>query len=277
MNSGDFIKIDYSMRVGDDKKLVSTSNEQLAKDNSIFSENTKYGPIAVIVGADQVFKKIDDSFQAAEVDKEVELTLTPDEAYGARDPKNIKVHSYIEFKRQNIDPVPGQEIYLNHRRGKVLSVTPGRVLVDYNPPHAGKTILYSYTLRSIISDPKEKVEALIEMNYPVSEAVFTVTSEGEAIKIEVPEASKFDPVWMEAKFRLVNDIRKYLPGFTISIVENYTPGEAPKPEGAPEGEAKTEGEEKPPETEEKAPIESPQASNEQGEAQDGQPSETKAQ
>ncbi|EQD70187.1 FKBP-type peptidyl-prolyl cis-trans isomerase [mine drainage metagenome] len=62
MNNGDFIKIDYSMRVGDEKKLVSTSIEQLAKDNSIFNENNKYGPISVIVGADQVFKKIDDSF-----------------------------------------------------------------------------------------------------------------------------------------------------------------------------------------------------------------------
>ncbi len=275
MNSGDFIKIDYSMRVGDDKKLVSTSSEQLAKDNSIFNENTKYGPIAVVVGADQVFKKIDDSFKEAQIDKEVEVTLTPEEAYGVRDPKNIKVHSYIEFKRQNIDPVPGQEIYLNHRRGKVLSVTPGRVLVDYNPPHAGKTIVYSYTLRAVISDPKEKVEALIEMNYPASDAVFTVSSEGETIRIEVPEASKFDPVWMEAKFRLVNEIRKYLPGYTISIVENYTPGEVPKQESAPESEVKSEGE-APAETPEKAPTESPQASNEQGEAQDGQTSETKA-
>ena len=275
MNSGDFIKIDYSMRVGDDKKLVSTSSEQLAKDNSIFNENTKYGPIAVVVGADQVFKKIDDSFKDAQIDKEVEVMLNPEEAYGARDPKNIKVHSYIEFKRQNIDPVPGQEIYLNHRRGKVLSVTPGRVLVDYNPPHAGKTIVYSYTLRSVISDPKDKVQALIEMNYPASDAVFTVSSEGETIRIEVPEASKFDPVWMEAKFRLVNEIRKYLPGYTISIVENYTPGEVPKQESAPESEVKSEGE-APAETPEKAPTESPQASNEQGEAQDGQTSETKA-
>ncbi|MGC8515269.1 MAG: FKBP-type peptidyl-prolyl cis-trans isomerase [Thermoplasmata archaeon] len=275
MNNGDFIKIDYSMRVGDDKKLVSTSSEQLAKDNSIFNENTKYGPIAVVVGADQVFKKIDNSFKEAQVDKEVEVTLTPEEAYGVRDPKNIKVHSYIEFKRQNIDPVPGQEIYLNHRRGKVLSVTPGRVLVDYNPPHAGKTIVYSYTLRSVISDPKEKVLALIEMNYPVSDAVFTVISEGESIRIEVPEASKFDPVWMEAKFRLVNEIRKYLPGYMISIVENYTPGEPPKQETTPEGEVKPEGE-APAATTENPPTESPQASNEQGEAQDGQTSETKA-
>ncbi len=275
MNNGDFIKIDYSMRVGDDKKLVSTSSEQLAKDNSIFNENNKYGPISVIVGADQVFKKIDDTFKEAAVDKEVEVVLTPDEAYGSRDPKNIKVHSYIEFKRQNIDPVPGQEVYLNHRRGKILSVTPGRVLVDYNPPHAGKTILYSYTLRSIIGDPKEKVLALIEMNYPVSDAVFTVSAEGESTRIEVPEASKFDPVWMEAKFRLVNEIRKYLPGYSISIVENYTPGEKPKEESSSGTEASSQ-EKKQAGAPENVPNEGAQASNEQGEVQNEQPSENKA-
>lgn len=275
MNDGDFIKIDYSMRVGDDKKLVSTSSEQLAKDNSIFSENNKYGPIAVIVGADQVFKKIDETFKGAEVDKEVEVVLTPEEAYGSRDPKNIKVHSYIEFKRQNIDPVPGQEVYLNHRRGKILSVTPGRVLVDYNPPHAGKTILYSYTLRSVIDDPKDKVLALVEMNYPVSDAVFTVSAEGESVKIEVPEASKFDPVWMEAKFRLVNEIRKYLPGYSISIVENYTPGEKPKEEAPSEAES-TPKEEKQAEAPENVASDDHQASVEPGEAQNEQSSETKA-
>ncbi|EQD35743.1 FKBP-type peptidyl-prolyl cis-trans isomerase, partial [mine drainage metagenome] len=154
-------------------------------------------------------------------------------------------------------------------------VTPGRVLVDYNPPHAGKTILYSYTLRSIVEDPKDKVLALIEMNYPVSDAAFTVSAEGESVKIEVPEASKFDPVWMEAKFSLVNEIRKYLPGHSISIVEDYTPGEKPKEEAPSETEATT-PEEKQAEAPENVPSEGAQASNEPGEAQNEQPSETKA-
>ncbi|MCL5803740.1 MAG: peptidylprolyl isomerase [Candidatus Thermoplasmatota archaeon] len=230
MNDGDFIKVDYEMRVGDEKKLVSTSKEQLAKENDIFDDKHAYHPTVIIVGTDQVFKKINESFKSHSEGGEDEVTMTPDESYGARDPKNIKVHSYIEFKRQNIDPVPGQEVLINHRRGKVLSVTPGRVLVDYNHAYAGKTVYYKYTILEKISDDKGKAQSLISMNYPVNEDKFNVSVEGDVIKIEIPEETKFDPVWVEAKFHLVNDMRKYLPGKTVQLVETYLPQEEPKTE-----------------------------------------------
>ena len=53
------------------------------------------------------------------------------------------------YSRKEINPVVGQEISLNNRRGKVLSVTPGRVLVDYNHPLAGKTIYYKYKVNQV--------------------------------------------------------------------------------------------------------------------------------
>ena len=240
MNDGDFIKVDYEMRVGDDKKLVSTSKEQLAKENDIYDDKHSYHPTVIIVGTDQVFKKINESFKTHSEGSEDEVTMTPDESYGARDPKNIKVHSYIEFKRQNIDPVPGQEVLINHRRGKVLSVTPGRVLVDYNHAYAGKTVYYKYTILEKISDDKGKVLALISMNYPVNEDKFNVSVEGDSIKIEIPEETKFDPVWVEAKFHLVNDMRKYLPGKTVQLVETYLPQEEPKLEEAKANESSAE-------------------------------------
>ena len=52
----------------------------------------------------------------------------------------------------------------------------------------------------------------------------------DVIKIEIPEETKFDPVWVEAKFHLVNDMRKYLPGKTVQLVETYLPQEEPKTE-----------------------------------------------
>ncbi len=259
MNDGDFIRLDYNMRVGEDKKLVSTSDEKVAKDNDIFDDKVRYRPIVVIVGTDQVFKKIDESFKTAEVGKEVEIAMTPEESYGKRDPKNIKIHSYIEFKRQNIDPVPGQEVFFNQRRGRILSVTPGRVLVDYNPPHAGKDVLYAYTVKEVLSDPKDKVLALIDMNYPLRDGVFDVSVDGTAIRIGIPEESKFDPVWVEAKFRIVNDIRKYFPEDTTSIVETYTPVEEAKANEATESPAPAESKD---ETVSETPPVSPSDKNE---------------
>ncbi len=277
MNDGDFIKIEYEMRAGDDKKLVMTSSEQLAKDNDIFDENRKYGPATIIVGSDQVFEKINESFKNAEKDKEYEVDLSAEDAYGARDTKNIRIHTYREFKKQNIDPAPGMEVHLNNRHGKVLSVTPGRVLVDYNAPLAGKTLQYKYTVKDVLEGDQAKTLALVTMNYPIDESKLQVSADGKVMTVEVPEEAKFDPVWIEAKFRFVNDVRKYLPGVTLVVAEKYEP--MPEPE-TPAEEAKTEEkqtEEKPAEkpSEEPSKEEEPQVQeSEKAEPEPAKPEES---
>lgn len=234
MNDGDFIKINFEMYVGEDKKLVSTNNEQLAKDNDIFDEKLKYRETVLIVGSENLFTEINESFKASEVGKEYEVSISPENAYGIRDPKNIKVHTVREFQRHEIDPVPGQEITLGNRKGRIISVTPGRVLVDYNHQWASKPVLYKYTVVGKVESDNEKVKALIDYNYNVDSENFEVTVKGKNIQITSPEESKFDPLWLEAKYRLVNDIRKYLPYHDVKIVEVYKgEEEKPKEEAAP--------------------------------------------
>ena len=43
---------------------------------------------------------------------------------------------------------------------KILSVSGGRVTVDFNNPLAGKEIEYTFTIKRQITDDKEKVDAL---------------------------------------------------------------------------------------------------------------------
>lgn len=228
MNDGDFIKINFEMYVGEDKKLVSTNSEQLAKDNDIYDEKLTYKEAVLIVGSENLFNEINESFKNGEVGKEYEVTIAPENAYGVRDPKNIKVHTVREFQRHEIDPVPGQEITLGNRKGRIISVTPGRVLVDYNHQWASKPVLYKYTIIGKVDSNDEKVKALIDYNYNLDSEKFEVKIKGKNIRIVAPEESKFDPMWIEAKYRLVNDVRKYLPHFDVEIVEVYK-GEEEKP------------------------------------------------
>ena len=228
MKDGDFIKLNFEMYVGEDKKLVSTNSEQLAKDNDIYDENVHYRDAVLIVGSENLFNEINESFKSAEAGKEYEVTITPENAYGIRDAKNIKVHTVREFQRHEIDPVPGKEITLGNRRGRVISVTPGRVLVDYNHQWAGKTVLYKYKVLGVVDSDAEKIKALIDYNYSVDSEKFTVTVKGKNVEITAPEESKFDPMWIESKYRLVNDIRKYFPHHDVKIVEVYK-GEEEKP------------------------------------------------
>lgn len=254
MNDGDFIKINFEMYVGDDKKLVSTNKEQLAKDNDIYDEKHHYREAVLIVGSEGLFNDINESFKSAEVGKEYEVTISPENAYGLRDPKNIKVHTVREFQRHEIDPVPGQEITLGNRRGRIISVTPGRVLVDYNHQWAGKSVYYKYNVIAKVDSDVEKVRALIDYNYNQDSEDFKVESKAKAYTVTIPEEAKFDPVWIEAKYRLINDVRKYLPGKDIKIEEVYK-GEEEKPKEEPKEETPAESAEPKKEEKKEKPAE----------------------
>ncbi|AAT42913.1 FKBP-type peptidyl-prolyl cis-trans isomerase [Picrophilus oshimae] len=244
MNNGDFIEISFEMRAGADKKLISTSKEELAKENNIYDEKKKYRDIVMIVGQDGLFKEINDSFLNAEVGKEYEVVVPAKDAYGERDPKNIKVVPMREFQKNNINPEVGQQVNIGNKIGKVITVTPGRVLIDYNHELAGKDIYYKYEVKKVVTDPVEKVKALIDMDYNDS-SEFDVKI-NENIEITIPENAKFDAYWVDAKYRLVNDIRKYLPDYDVYIKEFYKKEEKKeeKPEEQKNSE-KTENNEKP--------------------------------
>jgi len=252
MNNGDFLKIDYEVRAGEEKKLVDTSIEALAKENDVYHEHRKYGDEVIVVGSDKQFPEINESLEKSEEGKEYEVIIPAEKAYGLRDNKNIKVHTVREFQRQEINPVVGQEISLNNRRGKVLSVTPGRVLVDYNHPLAGKTIYYKYKVNQVIQDPAEKLLSIVHMYYQPEKEDFSCSVEDGNAIINVPEDAKFDPVWLNAKYLVVNDVRKYLPEEDISVREFYkkTPKEEEHKEEPKEAPAEPQ---EIPETKEEAP------------------------
>lgn len=242
MNDGDFIKIDFEMRTGEDRKLVATNLEQLARENNIYDENKKYRDAVLIVGNENMFKEINDSFKNAEIGKETEVEIKAENAYGLRDPNNIRVHTVRELQKLEIDPAVGKEVTINKKRGRIISVTPGRVLVDYNHQYAGKPVFYKYTVKSVVEDPVEKARSIIDMNYTQDAEKFDISIENGLLTIKIPEETKFDPFWIEAKFNIVSEIRKHLPDLDINLVETYAKPE--KKEETPPEETKEAEEEK---------------------------------
>ncbi|MCL4453780.1 peptidylprolyl isomerase [Ferroplasma sp.] len=220
MNDGDFIELSFEMRAGQDKKLISTSKEDLAKKEDIFDDKKKYKNAVIVIGTEGLFKEINDSFKQAEIGKEYEVTVPAKDAYGMRDNKNIKVVPMREFQRNKINPEIGKEVNINNKVGKIISVTPGRVLIDYNHELAGKDLYYKYQVVKVIDDVKEKVNAIIDMDYTDSEE-FTVDINNDLISILIPENAKFDVNWIDSKFKIANDIRKYIPDKDVEIKELY--------------------------------------------------------
>ena len=230
MNKGDIVRWDYEgWTVGakpEDNELFETTIETLAKEKEIHREGALYGPAPLIIGADRMVKGLESSLLAAELGKEVELTIAPADAYGDRDPKKVEVHSMAEimrlpeFKKGEEEPVPGARVVLNNKAGTIISANPGRVRVDFNHQLAGKTLKYKYTIRSKAETAHDKVSSILEMYYG-KPGDFKVHVREEEADVVLLEQCKYDPRWMLTKLQIVRDLREFVGMNKVRLIEEY--------------------------------------------------------
>lgn len=216
---GDVIRFDYTLWV--DGKLVETSQEEVAKANSIHREGRGYKPITVTLGASQIIKGLESHIRShGKTGVAVKTEIKAEDAYGPRDPKKVQTIPMAKFKAQKVDPQPGMQLNLGNERGVVTQVGGGRVRVDTNHDLAGKDLTYEYTIRSIVTDEKEKLHAVLDNLFPKDSYKVDVTK--DAVTIEVPDQVKFDQNWTMAKFRVVADVRRATgKGKAIKFVETF--------------------------------------------------------
>ncbi len=167
----DVIRLHYTGKIEETGEIFDTTYEDVAKEAGIYSEKGIYGPVSIAVGAGHVIKGLDEALEGLEVGKKHIIKLPPEKAFGKRDPKLIKTFTIGQFRRQGIYPFPGLDVEIETESGKklkgrVMSVSSGRVRVDFNHPYAGKTVVYEVEILEKIDDPIEKVKALIELRIP---------------------------------------------------------------------------------------------------------------
>ena len=65
------------------------------------------------------------------------------------------------FKEHQINPVPGVMFNFDGRIGKILSVSGGRIRVDFNNPIAGKEVVYEIKVLRKVEDIDEQIKAFV--------------------------------------------------------------------------------------------------------------------
>lgn len=220
MEKGDIVYLEYDAWIKESSKLVETTDVQKAKENNIYNEKLKYGPVAIVVGIGNVIKGLDNSLLKAEIEKGYEVEIPPLEAYGERDPKIVEIFSIHEFRRQKIVPEVGMEVNIKNRLGTITAVTAGRVRVDFNHKLAGKTIRYKYRITKKASSSEEKVRAVIDTYYGNVD-IFEIKIEAQDAIIKLPDSCKYDPKWFAVKYRIVSDLREYAKLEKIKFFEEY--------------------------------------------------------
>ncbi len=220
MEKNDIVYVDYELWIKDDDQLFETTKEDLAKEKEIHDPSQKYGPRAIILGRGQVFPAFEESLMNAEVDKEYEVEIPPEEAFGKRDANLVQLLPMSRIIRMGITPDIGKEIEIDGKKGVITFVSASRVRVDFNHPLAGKTLLYRYRITELVKDDKKKVAAILDSYYGKGDE-FKFQS-GKTLKITLPDICKYDHHWHEVKYAIVADIREIIGPEKIAFIEEYT-------------------------------------------------------
>jgi len=213
VEEGDFLRLEYTGKVQETGEVFDTTDEKVAEEEGIKSENKIYGAIPIIVGAGHVLKGIEEALIGMKEGDEKTVEIPPEEGFGQRDPNLIQLIPMSEFRKQGIKPQVGMGITLENTTGVIRSVSGGRVRVDFNHELAGKNLQYNVKVEKIIADDEEKIRSMISLHYPnpnIEPESHQVTIEDGKVTIQMDEMTKFDKKpYVDitfARFRIARDI-----------------------------------------------------------------------
>jgi len=228
---GDFILINYTARLSETGEAFDTTSEDIAKKENIYKDGVLYEPNLVVIGEGWVLKALDDALLNLELNKTEKIEIPSEKAFGERDPKKIKLYPLRKLTSQGITPQVGMRIEVDNRLATVRTIGSGRVLLDFNPPLAGKTLIYEVTVQKKLETAEEKISALIHRRIPhIDIEKFSFEVANDTLTIKVPEEAFYLEGLQIAKRGIALDVQKFFPEIkTVSFTETFK-----KPEQAEE-------------------------------------------
>lgn len=223
IQKSDFIIVDYTAKVKETGDVFDTTSEEVAKENKLYKEGDLYEPRLVVVGEGWVLKALDEAFLTLKLKKKESVEIPPENAFGNRDPEKVKLVPTKRLAARGITPRVGEQIEYDKRMATVRIVGSGRVTLDFNPPLAGKTLVYDVTVNQKLKTAEEKINALIHRRIPAIEIEKFSSKIGKSnVTLDMPVESFYIEGIQLAKRGIAMDIQRFLPELTsVKFVESF--------------------------------------------------------
>ncbi|MDP2673085.1 MAG: FKBP-type peptidyl-prolyl cis-trans isomerase [Nanoarchaeota archaeon] len=189
----DFIEIEFTGKIKDTGDIFDSNiKEELDKlhisqghkDNHV--HETK--PLVYCLGEGMFLEGVDNFLIGKEIGKH-KIELSSENAFGKRQRELVKMIPIKIFFQHKINPVQGAMLNFDGKMGKILSVSGGRVLIDFNHPLAGKDVIYEINVKKIIQDIDEKIKAFNNFIFK-QDFKFSVAQDNKKVIYEIPESDK---------------------------------------------------------------------------------------
>jgi FKBP-type peptidyl-prolyl cis-trans isomerase 2 len=228
IEKGDFILISYVGKIKETNDIFDTTFEDIAKKEKFYKEGEIYEPKLVVVGEGWVLKALDENLLNLEIGKKDSVEIPPEKAFGNRDPTKVRMTPLRRLIAKGITPQLGMRVEIDGKLATVRTIGAGRVQLDFNPPLAGKTLVYEVTIEKKIDKKAEKIAALIHRRIlSVDINKFDLKLTQKAFTLTLPEEAFYIEGLQLAKRGIAMDVQKFFPEIaTVNFVETFKKKEA---------------------------------------------------
>ncbi len=140
----------------------------LTVDGEVVETVDRANPIEYLHGAQNIVEGLEAALEGKQAGDTFEVTVAPEQGYGEYLEDDIEAIPVSEF--DDLDELQvGMELEMVDEDGDVVEativeITPDQVVLDFNPPLAGKTLHYTVE----VVDVREATEEELEMGLPAS-------------------------------------------------------------------------------------------------------------
>jgi FKBP-type peptidyl-prolyl cis-trans isomerase 2 len=198
LKKNDFIEINFTGKTKEGEIFDSSIKEDIEKAGLKLDAK----PFVFCLGQGMFLKGIDDFLIGKDVG-EHRIELKPENAFGKREPKLVQMMPMKIFAQHKTQPIPGAMFQFDGRVAKILSVSGGRVIVDFNIPLAGKEVIYKIKVLKKVEKTEEKINALNEFLFK-KKFDFDINDKRLILKVEKPLV-KFVELFKD-KFKEILDL-----------------------------------------------------------------------
>ena len=183
--SGDVVKLAYTARTVDGAQLVDTTDEEVAADEGIDTDQQDWGPRTIVLGEGHIFPNVEQDIFGKEVGDEGTVTVSAEDAFGEYEEDQVRTVSKDKIGED--DRYPGAQVQIDGEQGRVETIIGGRARVDFNHPLAGEAVEYEYEIVSEVTDREEKAQGILSLMLDVE---LDVWFEDETVEEEQPVESE---------------------------------------------------------------------------------------
>jgi FKBP-type peptidyl-prolyl cis-trans isomerase 2 len=138
--------------VVEEGKQVALEFSITLQDGTVYLSNTDQKPLTYKHGQNELLPALEKALSGLHVDDTKQITLTPDDAFGSVNPEafvSVKPDTIPEEARRVDTILTTQDANGNTLNVRVHEIQDEQIVIDYNHPLAGKTVVFDLRVLGI--------------------------------------------------------------------------------------------------------------------------------